>query len=676
MTTSPSTEPPEVISAAISGWRAEWVRLTGLAAAVVTAVDAALLERSKGFFTGGFLAVDHLRSIPEALLFLGASILADGAIVGGLVGLGLWFARFVRLNRAARTVAILTFALAPLMIANFVSYQLHLYLGDAFDLGLMFDLTGRRPEEFFAVASSHIGAFLALIAVGAVGALGLVWAVNRYAPGARSSTRLRGRRVWLWPMGLFVAGLCSTALLRAGTDVMENGLRRKPSGKFLGAIAEYASDVDRDGYGVISRLKDPDPFNAAIFPYAVEIPGNGVDENGMGGDLPADAAAYQEPQGVASGWTHTPDVVMIVLESFRADVLGATFEGRTVSPVLNELAASGISADLAFSHNGYTAQSRHHLLAGSLAGLRQRTSLIDDFKANGYEVAYFSGQDESYGGPEFAVGFNRADVKYDARVEPNRRYSTFSTAGSLAVPENVVREKVDAFLASRRSTKPLLLYVNFHDTHFPYHHDGIEPIVSSAAIERGDIGPSRREELQATYLNTAANVDRAVGALLASARAALRSPAVIVTADHGESLYDEGFLGHGYALNDVQTRIPFIVSGLPLTLTEPFGQSELRDSLWAALSATPAAVTAPVLSRDESKRVFQYLGTIRRPRQIGFLTTHGRAIYDFPSRRVSLAGGDWQDPGGLTGDAQTEFLDLVHFWERMVLARAAQRPDR
>ena len=49
-------------------------------------------------------------------------------------------------------------------------------------------------------------------------------------------------------------------------------------------------------------------------------------------------------------------------------------------------------------------------------------------------------------------------------------------------------------------------------------------------------------------------------------------------ADHGESLFDEGFLGHGYALNDAQTRIPLIVSGLPLRLVEPFGQVDLRDA--------------------------------------------------------------------------------------------------
>ena len=65
-------------------------------------------------------------------------------------------------------------------------------------------------------------------------------------------------------------------------------------------------------------------------------------------------------------------------------------------------------------------------------------------------------------------------------------------------------------------------------------------------------------------MNTTSNVDRAIGDMLERVRKALgREPGVIVLSDHGESLFDEGFLGHGYTLNDAQTRIPLVVSGLP-----------------------------------------------------------------------------------------------------------------
>jgi hypothetical protein len=459
--------------------------------------------------------------------------------------------------------------------------------------------------------------------------------------------------------------------LGAASDTFSDGLQRKPSGRLFGTLAQYVTDVDRDGYGVGGKLSDPDPFNAAVYPYALDAPGNGVDEDGVAGDLPADTPAYSEPAESAK-WQIRPNVVLIVLESFRADAVGRVLEGRPVTPKLDALARSGLSASMAFSQNGYTAQSRFHLFSGSLADLRGHRSLIDDFKANGYEVGYFSGQDDSFGGPAYSVGFDRADVAYDARQDRDRRYSTFTTAGSLAVPYSRVQEKIAEFLGRRDRSRPLFLYVNFEDTHYPYHYDGVLPLVANSWVRESDIDPSHKDAVQAMYYNMAANVDRAVGGTIEMATRALgSSPAVVVTGDHGESLFDEGFLGHGYALNDVQTKIPLIASGLPIEIGEPFGQSELRDAIGSALAIGPSAQGSARLSRPDGKRVFQYLGTIDRPRQIAFVTSTGRTIYDFRTRQVALSDGKWQRPETLQGDAAAQFVTLVQFWERMMLARAA-----
>jgi arylsulfatase A-like enzyme len=362
-------------------------------------------------------------------------------------------------------------------------------------------------------------------------------------------------------------------------------------------------------------------------------------------------------------------VILIVLESFRADAVGAMVNGKAVTPILDELARGGVSVQRAYSHNGYTTQSRYHIMAGSLAGLRTGT-LIDDFKAQGYEVAYFSGQDESFGGAQFEVGFDRADVAFDARQAKDLRYSTFTTAGSLALPHTVVQSRVVEFLARRQKTRPLFLYINFHDTHYPYHHAGIAPLVSSAALPESQIQPSRIAALRETYLNTAANVDRAIGDTLRAVRQHLpAAPAVIVTADHGESLFDEGFLGHGYALNDAQTRIPLVVTGLPLLLEEPVGQIDLRDALAAALTNPPAPGAAPVVAARPDKAVFQYLGNLNRPRQIAFETATSTIAYDFRTQLARVDHDQWRPVDALSAEASARLRALVHYWERMVLAR-------
>ena len=86
-----------------------------------------------------------------------------------------------------------------------------------------------------------------------------------------------------------------------------------------------------------------------------------------------------------------------------------------------------------------------------------------------------------------------------------------------------------AFLNARQKNRPLFLYVNFHDTHFPYHHRTIQPLISGTILEQSEITPDRADDLRAMYMNTASNVDRAIGDVLGDVRKAVgREPGIIV----------------------------------------------------------------------------------------------------------------------------------------------------
>ena len=65
------------------------------------------------------------------------------------------------------------------------------------------------------------------------------------------------------------------------------------------------------------------------------------------------------------------------------------------------------------------------------------------------------------------------------------------------------------------------------------------------------------------YMNTASNVDRAIGDILERVLVAVgREPGVIVLSDHGESLFDEGFLLRGELRRD-WSDVPFFVGSDP-----------------------------------------------------------------------------------------------------------------
>ena len=658
-------------------WLAQWAGVTAAAAITATSFDAVLLQYRRSYFTGGFLATDFVTSSSEALAFFAGSLVTDAAVTGVVAFGALWLLGRLAVRRHLALAAAFVLALLPIFVADFVQYQLMTYLGDAFDLRLLFELSGRSPGEVLAVSSAHLTRIAWLAAGAVIPATLALWVVSRRIRGAGGP--LGRAPLWrglLVPFALFLAGAVAMTLLRSSSDVLDNGLRRKPTGRLLGLVVEAATDVDRDGYGVLGRPDDPRLFDGDVRPYALDIPGNGIDEDGVGGDLPADVKPYEEGAPPAA-WRFKPDVVLIVLESFRADARGAHVGGKSVTPVLDGLAARGIAPRHAYSHNGYTVQSRRHIFSGSVADIRGGDTLIDDFKRQGYEVAYFSGQDESFGGPQQGIGFERADVAYDARADRERRYSEFSIAGSLAVPYSIVQERVGAFLDGRRRDKPLFLYVNFHDTHFPYHHRDIQPLIDAPIVPRSGIEPERADEVLEMYMNTASNVDRAIGEVLARVREALRrEPAVIVLSDHGESLFDEGFLGHGYALNDAQTRIPLVVSGLPLAIEEPFAQVDLRDAIATALANSHNPDAKPTVTTNPSRTVFQYLGLITRPAQIAFTGLGGRITYDFREQRARFGEGRWQHPDDLPPEERAAFLHLIRTWERMMLARHAAAADK
>jgi hypothetical protein len=647
---------------------------TAGAALLITGVDAALLQRKYNIFTGGFLSVDHLKGSGEVAAFLLGSLLEDAAVAGLLAALGLWLSSSLQLGAAARRLAVIVTAVTPLFIADLAAYRILEYLGGAFDLSLMFDLVGRHPAELVAVASAPLGQFSVLVTGIVLAAAASTYLLHRWSPaGAWNSSAARPRwRALVLPLGWALLALCSTTLLRLERQSLDNGLKRKPSGMVLGAIVAWTTDFDRDGYGLLSRVRDPDIFDARIHPYAVDIPGNGVDEDGVGGDLPADYPAYAEPAGISQPWARRPDVVLILLETFRADAVGATLNGRPVTPVLDALGGRGVASAHAWSHNGYTVQSRFHLLSGSLSNLRAGTTIIDDFNANGYETAYFSGQDDSFGGGTLPLGLDRASLFYDARQDPANRYTLFSTPGSLAVPFTVVRDRVTNFLSRRSAGRPLFLYVNFHDTHFPYTHRFVRPLVDQTVLDRSEISAGRRDDLRRMYLNTAANVDNAIGDVLDAVRRTTgREPAVVVTADHGESLFEDGFLGHGFSLDEAQTRIPLIVAGLPMTVEEPWGQARLRDELRAAL-AQPLADHERPREVAGAGNVFQYLGELETPGQIGFASARGHVTYDFRSGRFQMPGQPARRPSELDEQERPVFLALVRFWESMRVASAAR----
>lgn len=648
------------------------MRAAGVAALLISVGDAVLLQARRDYFTGGFLVEDAAASVASRAAFASASWLLDVAAAAPVAFVVAWLLCRWPLPRRSRFVVTTLAVCLPFALADVVNYEIVRFVGDTFDLSLMFDLAGRQVAEVLAVSVGQAATLAAIVGAGAF-VVGFLWWWARRASHRDDATVEPGPafRDWVILGLVFSVGMTAGTVARGVDPVLDNGLRRKPSGQVLGAAAAVVTDLDRDGFGWGSALADPDPLDPRRHPYALDVPGNGIDENGLAGDLP-DGPAYQEARDAGAAFVRRPPVVLVSLESVRFDSIGARLNGRAVTPVLEAMAAEGLSHPRAYSHNGYTVQSRYHLFSGSLSGQRRGT-LIDDFAENGYETAYFSGQDESFGivNGRFDTGFGRATVRYDAREDRGRRASTFTTPGSLLVPSPVVIERLNTFLRGRDVARPLMLVLGIGDTHFPYAHAALEPLLGVSPLSRRAIVPAAAVALKETYWQAVANVDKAIGVAVEAVTSTVgEPPVVIVVSDHGESLFDAGFLGHGYALDDVQTHIPFIVRGLDLELPDPFGQVDLRSAVREALER-PASALRPRLVPRRDAGVFQYLGVIERARAIGLRSEGGRVVYDLRAGTIRLAEEPVVAVSTATEIQRRAWTSVVQYWERLRLAQAA-----
>jgi hypothetical protein len=105
-------------------------------------------------------------------------------------------------------------------------------------------------------------------------------------------------------------------------------------------------------------------------------------------------------------------------------------------------------------------------------------------------------------------------------------------------------------------------------------------------------------------------------------------------ADHGESLFDDGFLGHGHMINRQQTHIPLILSQPGLKVPQPVGLDDLRGLILGALAGEEAPIgTVPA-------PVFQYIGSLETPSSIGLVEAAGRTVVFDLQREVVDFGGE------------------------------------
>ncbi|WP_120717069.1 sulfatase-like hydrolase/transferase [Tsuneonella amylolytica] len=604
-------EPPRT-----NGLRLPWARLLAWVPLAVTlavaALELLLADRKFGLFTGGFGTSRAADTFGERVQFV-----AGYAAAMAIVGLAGW-SLALRLTRGragwapAFVFALLNGALFAGVLA--AKYQLAAYFSDAMGFALMKQLGGGSLVDALLYSSSEIG--LGLTALAALGIAAWIAAkfVARIVPADLPRPTGPSRRIRVAIVAAFLA--LAIAIPRGGGDAAYALQRTLAWGTLTGAL-DLATDFDRDGYGLFGIQHDGAPFDAARHPLALDVPGNGIDEDGYGGDLALVPLAA--PLGPQLFTGRRPNVVVVVFESTRGDVLGKRLNGQPVAPHLEALAAAGAAAP-AYSHVGFTTESLKSLFSGALAPHEGDPSLLRDLKASGYRIGVFSGQPEDFGGISKTVGMrDSADVYVDAETLRDKRAFDFAAQGSLLVDESHLLGAFDRTLGREDwAAKPHFAYFNFQSPHFPYDHPGVDRRLTDDPLPRGDITAANAARVRDTYWNAVANADRWLGELVARLKAmdVWNDTILIVTGDHGEELFEGGFLGHGHVIDAEQFRTLLAVNRPGMLPPGPIGLADYRAILAAAIrGGKPPAVTVPP---------FMHVGALASPTAIGLAEPGGR----------------------------------------------------
>jgi arylsulfatase A-like enzyme/SAM-dependent methyltransferase len=278
-----------------------------------------------------------------------------------------------------------------------------------------------------------------------------------------------------------------------------------------------------------------------------------------------------------------PAVLLVVLDTVRADHLSCYGYERPTTPNLDRLAAEGELYRSAWAHSPWTLPAVASILTGlppqdHMAGRAAGggfypvragvVTLAERMQAAGYRTGAVVNVEFLSPGS----GIERGFADYD--------YWPSAAAGQ---PPRGARETTAAALswAADQGAAPFFLVVHYFDPHLPF--DPPPPYDALYEPEGGERAPRGfgadvrvveemrtgakvpterfRESLVARYDGEIRSVDEELGALRHGLEALGRwdSSLVVVVADHGEELWDHGGFEHGHSHHRELLRVPLIV---------------------------------------------------------------------------------------------------------------------
>jgi len=277
-----------------------------------------------------------------------------------------------------------------------------------------------------------------------------------------------------------------------------------------------------------------------------------------------------------------PNILLIAVDSLRADRLGCYGYGRVTSPYIDRFASEATLFEQYWSPHIPTTPAYASLLTGKdcfgtgIVGLRQRdladgvVTLAELLRTAGYETSCVG-----FTGNAASRGF---DHYFDYKAWGDLSEAPLRKAEAL---NDIAQPELDRLIGSK---VPWLLLLRHMDPHAPYlppapydrmfywgdecdpQNKSMEPVMSFKPFRDFfaswmPTGISDSEFIASSYDGAVAYLDACVGRLLhqLEARGVAEETIVVLTADHGETLYEHDCFFDHHGLYDCVLKVPCII---------------------------------------------------------------------------------------------------------------------
>ncbi len=368
-------------------------------------------------------------------------------------------------------------------------------------------------------------------------------------------------------------------------------------GKPVLALLHRVTDRDGDGFSAVLGGADCNDSDPTINPLAQEIPGDGLDNDCLGGDAAPVVAQVEETEEEKGGASRIVEmfrdeynILLIVIDALRADHLGMYGYPRDVSPKLDQWARQSVVFERAYTTAPNTPQAIPALLTGRYPSQIDWSNYhnfpkIDDRTQPMYErlkgdLGYQVNGIFSY------WYFNHRNLERGADLWDTTAFRENGHAEANAT-SHLITNKAIAQLPnweSEAKTRGVFMYLHYFDPHFLYiKHPGVKRYGDSQ-MDLYDHEIRFSDQEVARFLEAFEKTEMA------------RKTIVVLTADHGEEFEEHGGHYHGSAIYEESVHVPLVIR-MP--------------------GVSPRRVKTPVSLVDLAPTVFDLVGLPADPRHQG-----------------------------------------------------------